>query len=643
MPSEVESRLEIGVRQVPLVSSTFNADRHLGSYALTPKSKKVHADSYFDNDERLYSRGWSLRIRETSDHFGMTLKRPLGEEAGDLAVRDEIESPRDGSIEDTLVVIATIMSDAGVIASVPSDLRRRLMHGGAIEALQGLGLRRVFNVETEREIWIADDSSGQAVAEVALDKSTYQVATNIVIEEARIEIELIDKGRRVDLLEMKDVAVQRFEARDTRQSKYERGVILSRTASLREKMEAKVTLSSEEDYDSLSRQIDGSQTFIKGYYFNRASSGITIEDVYFDTRHHTLFEKGWYLRLRHEGRSQKLTFRRLTEEERQGQVLQNEIIVDAGRNDFGDAWRALWSWLPKGSTDAEPPTLESLDTVQAALQKVGLTPSLHISLSRTAWAVEKASALPTSGLAPLGERVAKLKYDKVTCHPPGETRSVTTREFEVTGVEQDDTSPAVLLNEAYQTFLASFVEACARNTSGNVDQRINAKYFNGLIALGLVKEPKWLQDGRLTLRVSARRELDTRTVPRATVWATVRFWAALTALIGGLFAVSSGGDQGLAIHHGSLMSHWVGIIQVIGFVGIVAASFYLFRRPYGEFPIRLRAAIVIGAVLVALAILLPWRGRSGLAEAISILGLVPLIIIMVRDGLGLDKDSTTSS
>jgi hypothetical protein len=49
----------------------------------------------------------------------------------------------------------------------------------------------------------------------------------------------------------------------------------------------------------------------------------------------------------------------------------------------------------------------------------------------------------------------------VTYRPPGETRSVTAREFEVTGVEQDDASPTALLNESYQTFLASFAEACA--------------------------------------------------------------------------------------------------------------------------------------------------------------------------------------
>src|SRR5258708_17167388 len=149
MPSEVECRLEIDLREVPWVSSRLNAERRLASCVLVPESKEVHTDSYFDNNEWLYSRGWSLRIRETHDDFKVTLKRPLVGEASDVAVRDELESPRDGSTVDVLVRIATIMSEAGLTGSDRAELRRRLMRGCVADALGALGLPQLLDPGTQ--------------------------------------------------------------------------------------------------------------------------------------------------------------------------------------------------------------------------------------------------------------------------------------------------------------------------------------------------------------------------------------------------------------------------------------------------------------------------------------------------------------
>ncbi|GAA3559648.1 CYTH domain-containing protein [Kribbella ginsengisoli] len=640
MVNEIESRLELDLARVEAVRTAVDTTAELSGIALRPGSRKIHTDTYFDNrDQLLYRRGWSLRIRESAGDFRLTLKGPA-KQSGGVAERQEIESPRDGAMGDVLGQVTATMIAEGLLETIPPDLQRQLVRDGLAVTLGALGLRRIFDVETDRQTWIAVRTGEPELAEVALDKSRYKTALGEAIDEARLEIELIDSSRRLELLQMTRSLENDFGGREVTESKFERGVIHARSQGLQEKMEAKVMLASNEKYEEVARSLDTTSDLIRGYRFNRVDDNATIVDRYFDTAKHSLFERGWYLRHRKQGGVDKLTFRRLTEEARQGQVLQNEIVVDWSHPDTAGAWEAMWPWLQQAAPHrSNAPTLGSPDTLDALLEAAGFVPALDIEVVRTSWVVEKIPVDSVSTLRPIGERVTKLKYDRVKYSIPGKPQSaINAREFEVTGVEQHDASPTSLLRDSYQTFLALFVEQCAHLTGEDVEQRINAKYFSGLLVLGLVKSaPKWLTDGRLALRVSALRESDTGTPPASGGWSAARFWIALATLVAGLFALSSGSGEGV---FGQVAGAGVfsSIVQVAGFLGILLASYYLFRRPYGSYSVKLRGAIVLVSLLMAGAILLPWAGRDRFADVVSLLGLVPLIVTMLRDGLGLGGD-----
>jgi adenylate cyclase class IV len=638
MTDEIEARLAIDTDQIEAVRARLDSALALGDYRLSKESRKTQTDSYYDLRGRLYQQGWSLRIREYGNSLTLTLKRPKRQEPDGVAIRPETENPQDGNFEEVFLEVVRLMVDGGLIDEVPADLSPRLYRVGASKALHSLGLRKVFDVRTDRQTWRARNSAGLSIAEVALDRSEYRVSHEQTIEEGRIEIEIDSPAQKLELSDLARVAISDFRAQEVHQSKFERGVVHSRSSNLREKMETKVTLASDSDYAGIVQALDvTSAPFIKGYLFNRSGLDTKIEDIYFDSRQYALFERGWYLRLRREGASSKLTFRRLTDQDRQGQVLQNEIIVEQNSERFEESWNALWSWLQKIPLRRDAPRLESLDAVERTLGAAGIVPSLRVTINRTAWTIEKGEADKASNLTPLGERVAKLKYDRITFRKPGDSIAASAQEFEVTGVEQDDASPPVLLADAYQTFLAAFVENCVYATGGKggVDQRINAKYFSGLISLGIRKPPKFLDDGRLSLRVTALRESDISASPSPVLWESARFWASLLALVGGLFALGTGGGNGL-FSGGDPDSPLTTGTQIAGLLTIAVASFYLFRRPFGPFSKKLRSSIVLAVIVLATAILVPWAGRSGLADSVSLLGLVPLLVTMLRDGLHTD-------
>ncbi len=635
MVNEIESRLEIEVAKVDTIREALAARTELSGIALRPGKRKVHTDAYFDNAEQsLYRRGWSLRIRESGNDLRLTLKGPSTRTSGGVAERREIENPRDGSLPVVLGVIVGTMVSEGLLDAPPEDIDRHLFRDGAAAALATTGMRRLFDVQTDRETWLAVRGT-EPIAEIALDKSMYKTAHGDSIAEARMEIELTDNDRTLELLQLTRALESEFGGRAVSESKFERGVIHARSQGLQEKMEAKVTLASIEQYDEVAHSIDSTDDLIGGYRFNRVDDSITLTDRYYDTPKHALFERGWYLRHRRQGTANKLTFRRLTKEARQGQVLQNEIVVDWTGSDPEAAWRAMWPWLQEVvAYHANPPALAVPDSLDELLLAAGFIPALDIEVTRTSWVVEKVTAGSSSPLRPIGDRVAKLKYDRVRYADPARRRqSVQVREFEVTGVEQHDESPTILLRESYQSFLALFTEMCVHLTGEGVEQKTNAKYFAGLLAVGLVRSaPKWLTDGRLALRVSALRESDTDTPPGPAGWSTARFWIALATMVAALFALSSGSDE-LADGYRNIL-HFSALVQLAGLIGLLFASYYLFRKPYGTYSLRLRTTIVLGTLLLACAIILPWAGRSRFADVVSLLGLLPLLVTMLRDGLG---------
>lgn len=635
--NEIEARLSIDVQQLGHVEESLNGCSSVAGLTLRPGGAKTHVDAYFDRQSALYRLGWSLRIRETAESLRVTLKLP-DENANhhNYSVRGELESPRDGSHTEVVQLVAEHLRDADVLAEVPRDLEVRVSRDGILAAFQSIGLKRVFQVSTHRTTWAIESSTAQEIAELVLDDSTYDVGGEESVREARIEIEQASPLEGFDLAKTADEVAARFGATYTTESKFERGVFHARSSSLREKMEAKVGLTRETDYEEIVRAIDD-KSLLTQYNFY-ASGDAEVEDTYFDTKQLGLFHRGWYCRLRQEGQRTKFTFRRLTQEARHGQVLQHEHTAYVDSSDFVDQWPGIEAWLKRvpGSHryEAAPPG----DDLREHLRRMGFSPVLCISLRRSAWIVEKSSEQrQATSLRPLGLHVAKLKYDRIEYRRPESKQGVAAREFEVTGVEDDSAAPSALDRDAYHTFLASFVEACAHQVPGaEVRQETNAKYFQGVLALGVVdRKPNWLSDGRLSLRVSTFREASSSGPPPARDWNILRFYVSLTALVASLLLLSTGSDtEALS----SRPVNWFSLgAQLIGFVGVIFSSLILFRKPYTPFSLRTRALTVLIAVLATVGLLLPWVGRSTLADMVALIGLVPALIAMLREGTSLTQ------
>ena len=662
MPFEVESRLLIGEDRIERVAEELARRPRVGACTLRPGERGVHADTYFDAGGRLQAMGWSLRIRRTADEIRLTLKRPAQEaaERGAAVVRDELESGRDGTFGEVLARVVRLLHSAGVLDAAPADVDFRILRDGAAPALLGLGLQDLFTVETDRRTWLAVDAAGSTVAEIALDDSRYTAGSGGPVREGRLEVELLDGADRSALAELTGALRRAFDAEEAFDSKFDRGLVHYRTRNLHDKMETKVTLGEPDDYHAVIRRLEGTEQFVQGHRFMRTSHDRHLADVYFDTKHHALFKAGWYLRLRHEGQHAQLTFRRMTADVRYGQVLQQEITAayqpgDDANAAFAANWSAISTWLVGRSGISAQGDPAGMAEVEAVLARMGLHRSLETSIVRTAWVVERLLPDAVPGSPAPAEHVAKLKYDRVSYHrpDPAHRADAATRaapdadprrpgvpdvEFEVTGVEDDTAAPQSLQRDSYHSFLALFVEACAHVAGDRqADQRISAKYFNGLARLGVVsRSPRWMTDGRLALRVVLLRESDTGRGPMTHAhWAAVRFWVGLSVLICGLFALSTGADGGIWTAGADASADWWSTgVQGLGFLAVVGGSVILFRGPAGPWSTRTRVFVVCAGVVAAVAISIPWFGRHASADAVAFLGLLPLLLSLGKDGLG---------
>lgn len=659
MPFEVESRLLIGEDRIERVAEELARRQRIGRCALRPGERRLHADTYFDAGGRLHAMGWSLRVRRTADEIRLTLKRPAPDapDGGAAVVRHELESGRDGSFGEVLAQVAHLLHSAGVLEAETADVDFRILRDGAVAALIGLGLQDLFTVETDRRTWCAVGADGGAVAEIALDDSTYTTGGGGPVREGRLEVELLDGADRSALTALTAELRSAFDAEEAFDSKFDRGLVHYRTRNLHDKMETKVTLGEADDYHAVIRRLEGTEPFVQGHRFVRTSLDRHLTDVYFDTRNHALFKLGWYLRLRREGEQAQLTFRRMTADVRYGQVLQQEITAASrpdGEGDavFGTNWTAIKAWLVSCGGVSEQGDPERMDQAETVLARMGLHRSLETSIVRTAWVVERVLTDAAPGSPAQAEHVAKLKYDRVTYRVPGsEDRAggpvrdpdrqrppLRDVEFEVTGVEDETAAPQSLQHDSYHSFLALFVEACAHvATDRQADQRISAKYFNGLVRLGVVpRPPRWLTDGRLALRVVLLRESDAGRGPMAHAhWAAVRFWVGLSVLICGLFGISTGADGGIWTAGADTPGSWWSTgVQALGFLAVVGGSVILFRGPAGPWSTQSRILVVAAGVVAAVAVSIPWFGRHASADAVAFLGLLPLLLSLGKDGLG---------
>jgi adenylate cyclase class IV len=509
MPLETEARFSIAENRFDQVMSTLQRELSLGQFSLKSNGTRVHADTYFDTDKWLLAKGWSLRIRQRDDDIRLTLKRPITGDTDHGVVHDEIENPRSGSFVEVVEQIIAILKDAGAVKTEVASATLKLMREGAFAALRSCGLNDLFTVETTRHAWLVafDDTE---IAELVLDDSCYHIRgaeDPEPIRECRMEVELFEASRQHLLGEISQCVRSRFDVDEVRDSKFDRGMVYYSTRKLRDKMEAKITIEELGDYQSIINRIENTENFVRYYHFSRlAHRGIS--DIYFDTAGHDLFRAGCYLRLREEHKNRELTFRRLAEPVKYGQVLQQEIVAKGDGDAFGRNWDLITKWLER-TANVQPDGMNStLADIEVALQHLGLRRVLEVDIARLPWLVSRVD--PQKGWRrEEANHVAKVKYDQITFRRPGDRVNIVRAvEFEVAGVEDESSGLHETQLNAYETFLNQFAEACAHSSSdGKVVRRVNAKYFHGMLGLGIASEtPEWLADGRLGLSMSLLRK-----------------------------------------------------------------------------------------------------------------------------------------
>lgn len=165
-------------------------------------------------------------------------------------------------------------------------------------------------------------------------------------------------------------------------------------------------------------------------------------------------------------------------------------------------------WLGRTAGVAALDGATDLLNIEAALRALGLRRVLEIDIVRLPWLVSRIDQ-QRKWRSESTNHVAKVKYDHITYRRPGDAQNILRDvEFEVAGVEDESAGLKEAQISAYETFLGQFVEACIHASSdGKAIKRISAKYFHGMLGLGIVGEaPEWLADGRLAVSLSLLRE-----------------------------------------------------------------------------------------------------------------------------------------
>lgn len=516
MPLENEARFHLPETRLESTIRRFNSDYALDGFRLSWRGKREHSDTYFDAAGNLRSRGWSLRIRTLGDNIRATLKRPAAElHKTHGVVREELENDSNESLFEVLAEIIEVMHGAEIVAA-PPDAVGQLMLSGVYPALRAIGLRDLFTVRTARYSWIITVAD-EDIAELVVDDSYYDIGTvgqSNPIRECRVEVELLDAARQDVLDQVARILISRYEVREVTDSKFERGMLHFTIGGLHEKLETKFRLKAKADYDAIIKQLNSNSRFLPQYRFKLLPER-AISDIYFETADQRLFQVGCYLRLRKEARSRELVFRRLAGGVKYGEVVQEEIIAKGDAASFGPSWQLIQSGLKSLGLDFDSKPAE-LDHIEDVLSSIGLTRILYVDTTRQPWFVECIDN--TEDGDSQSEHVAKLKYDRVTYRrPDGEGGTLSLAEFEATGLEDEAAAPQVLRPMSFEAFAAQFERACGRVVGAdNVSRKMNAKYFHGMINLGIAKvTPDWLGDDRLLLRASLLRDLPSGPSPAA--------------------------------------------------------------------------------------------------------------------------------
>lgn len=484
----------------------------LPPFRLTAKGKKLHSDTYFDINGVLRRRGWSLRIRRSGPEVRVTLKAPIAnKQSAHGDTKEEIENSDNSQLFITLAEIISRLIAAGIVNDAYEDAVAHAMVKGVYSTLRELGLKDLFTVRTSRHRWILSEGADD-LAELAVDESFYDVGLpgdSSDIRECRIEVELLDASQHEAMARICDALMSKFDITEVRDSKFERGMLHFDTRGLRDKLEVKLRLSKDADYAIILDRIQRDQAFVRGHRFTRMPER-RISDVYFDTAAQKLFQAGHYLRLRREGKGKELVFRRLTQDEKYGHVLQEEVVAKGEGEAFRRNWQRIERWLSGTTGRAIVGEIPNLDAVEMFLNGAGFWPTLEVEVERLPWIVERIDESKPYATTP--DHVAKLKYDKITMRRADDRSRVRhSVEFEVTGVESDEAAPGENNRLGYEAFVPAFEQACSYYaTDKNVEHILSAKYFEGMLKLDIAERiPHWVEDNRLRFHVSLlRQELD---------------------------------------------------------------------------------------------------------------------------------------
>lgn len=509
MAFENEARFRLPEAKYEQTVGRLNESKTLAQFELAPKGQKIQSDTYFDVNGDLRRRGWSLRIRISGTEVRATLKTPIAkDDAAYGDINEELENSNNSELTETLTKIVRRLSAEGVIKNYPSDLDTRLLIKGVYPTLRELGLQDLFTVRTNRYRWIVSEAP-ENLAELAVDDSYYDVGVpgfGEGIRECRIEVELLDASQEQAMTAICDALMSQFNISEVRDSKFERGMLHFDTRGLREKLEVKIRLGSDSDYEIILDRIENDPMFVPRHIFTRMPERV-ISDIYFDNADQGLFQAGHYLRLRREGPAKELVFRRLTQAARYGHVLQEEVVAKGEGETFLRSWHLIRRWLSGAIGRPITGDIRGVDEAHNFLNGAGFHPMLEVQVERIPWIVERIDESGSHAAAP--HHVAKLKYDEITMRDPDHRDHVIhTTEFEATGFESNSASPQGRNRLGYEAFVPAFEEACGYHTSGKKAEHILfAKYFQGMIELGIAKsDPPWNKDQRLRYNVSLFRE-----------------------------------------------------------------------------------------------------------------------------------------
>jgi hypothetical protein len=145
------------------------------------------------------------------------------------------------------------------------------------------------------------------------------------------------------------------------------------TRGLREKLELKITVTQDADYQHIiSRFENDNSNFLPQYRFSRLAER-QIADIYFDNKELRLFQAGHYLRLREERGAKELVFRRLTQDVQYGEVFQEEFVAKGSGEDFVRNWEPIRDWLTSSTgreVKANVADLEDIESVMEATASI---------------------------------------------------------------------------------------------------------------------------------------------------------------------------------------------------------------------------------------------------------------------------------